>query len=93
MTVRDVLQRKGCNVVTVSPEQSVLEAAQRMNESRIGAVVVFEPECGLVGIFSERDVLTRVVAECRSPKTTRVAEVMTPSSAARPTRPLTRSRR
>ena len=77
MTVRDVLQRKGCNVVAVSPEQSVLEAAQRMNESRIGAVVVFEPERGLVGIFSERDVLTRVVAECRSPKTTRVAEVMT----------------
>jgi CBS domain-containing protein len=89
MTVHDVLQRKGCGVIAVSPEQSVHEAALRMNEAHIGAVVVFDPERGLVGIFSERDVLARVVAECRSPKTTAVGEVMTsPVTCCKPCTPL-----
>jgi CBS domain-containing protein len=74
--VKDVLDRKGHRVVAVSPEDTVLQAAKLMNEERIGAVVVFEPSLGVVGIFTERDVLRRVVAECRPPEAIPVGEVM-----------------
>lgn len=73
--VREILARKGKKVVSVSPEDFVLQAAQLMNNERIGSVVVCDSGA-VVGIFSERDILTRVVAECRSPVSTRVGEVM-----------------
>lgn len=76
ITVQDVLNRKGNDVVTVSPEETVLEAARRMNDRRIGAVVVFEPEHGVMGIFTERDVLRRVVAERKAAESTPIREVM-----------------
>jgi len=74
--VRDLLQRKGTEVHTIGPEASVLRAAVVMNEHRVGALVVVE-EGRVVGMFSERDVLSRVVAEQRDPARTSVAEVMT----------------
>ncbi|GMV96316.1 MAG: CBS domain-containing protein [Phycisphaerae bacterium] len=74
--VRDILERKDRKVVAVSPRDSVLDAARRMNEERIGAVVVCEPGQGVVGIFTERDILRRVVAERKSPEHTLVGEVM-----------------
>jgi CBS domain-containing protein len=75
-TVQDILERKGRDVVAVSPDTTVLEAAKRMNEARIGAVVVFEAAGGVRGIFTERDILRRVVAECKSPDTTVIRDVM-----------------
>ncbi|MEM9250783.1 MAG: CBS domain-containing protein [Planctomycetota bacterium] len=63
-------------VVSVSPETTVRDAAGLMNERRIGAVLVMDGE-HLVGIFSERDVLRRVVAEGVDPATTPVGKVMT----------------
>jgi CBS domain-containing protein len=62
---------------SASPEMSVLEAARIMTERNIGALPVLR-EGRLVGIFSERDVMTRVVAAGRSPGSTRLSEVMTP---------------
>jgi len=56
--------------------QTVLEVAQAMVARNIGAVPVLR-EGLLVGIFSERDLMKRVVAEGRNPRTTRVDEVMT----------------
>jgi CBS domain-containing protein len=56
--------------------QSVLELARAMVERNIGAVPVLR-DGELVGIFSERDLMRRVVAEGRDPATTCVAEVMT----------------
>ncbi|HXY16048.1 MAG TPA: CBS domain-containing protein [Terriglobales bacterium] len=56
--------------------QTVLEVAQAMVTRNIGAVPVLR-EGLLVGIFSERDLMKRVVAECRDPRTTPLAEVMT----------------
>ncbi len=83
--VRDILERKGYQVVTVSPEDSVLRAAQLMNEERIGCVVVADQDRGVVGIFSERDVMRRIVAEGRPAATTRVGDVMTrPVTCCRP---------
>jgi CBS domain-containing protein len=74
--VRDLLQRKGTQVYTIDPAADVLQAALVMNEHRVGALVVLD-EGRVVGIFTERDVLRRVVAERRDPTRTRVAEVMT----------------
>ncbi|MGA8153864.1 MAG: CBS domain-containing protein [Terriglobales bacterium] len=56
--------------------QTVLEVAQSMVARNIGAVPVLR-EGLLVGIFSERDLMKRVVAEGLDPRTTRVDEVMT----------------
>jgi CBS domain-containing protein len=77
MTVQEILTHKGHQIIFVSPNDTVLEAAQRMNAARIGAVVVFEPNHGVVGIFTERDVLRRVVGEGKPPASTLVREVMT----------------
>ena len=75
-TVRDLLARKGTNVVSVTPEQTVLDAAHLMNEKGIGGVVVMTGST-LVGIFTERDIMRRVVAAVRDPATTLVGDVMT----------------
>jgi CBS domain-containing protein len=76
-TVGDILRIKGTEVVSVGPDATVLEAARCMNEHGIGSVLVLE-DGALVGIFTERDVLRRVVAVQRDPASTPVREVMTP---------------
>jgi CBS domain-containing protein len=89
MVVQDLLDRKGAQVVTISPDETVLDAAHKMNTHRIGALVVCEPARGCVGIFTERDVLRRVLAEGRSPDTTRIADVMTtPVTCCKPDTPV-----
>jgi CBS domain-containing protein len=75
-TLRTLLKSKGRTVHTISPESSVLDAVRKMNHERIGALLVMKDD-ELVGIFTERDVLTRVVDQTRDPAATRVAEVMT----------------
>ena len=90
-TVRDLLGRKRArgvpgagDVVAAAPDDTVLAAAQRMTERGIGGLVVREGD-RMVGIFTERDILRRVVGGQRDPATTRVAEVMTaPVLAVRP---------
>ncbi len=61
---------------TVAPSASVLEAVEVMAEHAVGAVAVVE-NGALLGIFTERDVMMRVVLRQRSPKDTRIREVMT----------------
>ncbi len=75
-TVNVILTAKGDEVVSVVAAESVLNAARLMNERGIGGVLVME-EGELVGIFTERDILRRVVAERRDPATTTLREVMT----------------
>jgi CBS domain-containing protein len=74
-TVSDILERKGPFVATVEPKATAAEAARQMSEARIGAVVVSEGD-KVVGIFTERDVLAKVVARGLDPATTPVDEVM-----------------
>lgn len=62
--------------LSVNSEQTVLEAARFMTEHNIGAVPVLR-DGDLVGVFSERDLMRRVVAAGRSPGMTTVSEVMT----------------
>ena len=68
-----VKDRKVCSI---EADSTVLEAARYMMEQRIGALPVLR-NGQLVGIFSERDIMNRVVAVGRLPGTTKVAEVMT----------------
>jgi CBS domain-containing protein len=74
--VRSLLANKGNQVFTISPNATVLDAALLMNEHKIGAAVVHEND-EIKGIFTERDVLQRVVAARRDPAQTRIADVMT----------------
>ena len=64
------------DVLLVAPGTSVSEAAKRMAEHKVGAALVAD-ENGLAGIFTERDLLSRVVARGLDPRTTRVADAMT----------------
>lgn len=58
-------------------EATVREAIEKMVANRRAAVVIVDAEGRLIGIFTERDVLTRVVGQGRDIKTTRLGEVMT----------------
>jgi CBS domain-containing protein len=71
-----VLAVKGNVVHSVAPTLSVAEAVRQMVDKRIGSVLVMEGEA-LVGIFTERDALTRVLHAGRDPRSTAVHEVMT----------------
>lgn len=71
-----LLSRKGSSVHTVSALATVADAVKEMNLHKVGSVVVTQSG-QLVGIFTERDVLTRVVAAGRAPDSTSVADVMT----------------
>ena len=55
----------------------VLEATIRMNLHKVGGLVVVDSQGRIIGIFTERDVLRRVVAERKDPATTPVAAAMT----------------
>lgn len=74
--VRSLIGQQG--FVTAAPGTTVRQAAELMAEGHVGAVVVVEDE-HLIGIFSERDAVFRVVARGLEPATTRLAEVMTPA--------------
>jgi CBS domain-containing protein len=72
-TIRDLLSNR--TIHYVQPEQTVFEAANFMVSCNVGAVPVLDGT-RLVGIFSERDIMRRVVTEGRDPLTTRIADVM-----------------
>jgi CBS domain-containing protein len=76
LPVRSILGRH--RLVTATPATSVSQAAELMARRQVGAVVVVEDE-HLVGIFSERDAVFRVVACGLEPATTPLAAVMTPA--------------
>ena len=76
VAVKDILPKKTQKVASVTQDSTVLEAAKLMNQHRIGAVVVTKGPT-VVGIFTERDILTRVVASKVEVASTRVSEVMT----------------
>ncbi len=75
--LRSILEEKGADVHAVSLETNVLDAVRRMNQHRVGAVLVIE-DGQPVGIFTERDVLRRVVGPGKDPSATLIKDVMTP---------------
>ncbi len=64
-------------VVTIKPDASALEAAKLMNDHHIGALIVVSSSGRPVGIFTERDLLTRIVASLKDPVSTPFEDVMT----------------
>lgn len=67
-----------CDVVTVPPGESVLAACRLMRDKRVGSVLVTEGS-RLLGVFTERDLLNRVVSASLPAETTPVSQVMTAS--------------
>ena len=76
--VSQILAYKGTRVECVASTATVCEAVARMNDRNIGAVVVLDGERP-IGIFTERDVLTRIVGRRLDGARTSVTEVMTRS--------------
>ncbi len=75
-TVAELLKAKPARIVSVRPEQSVLEAIKVLAQEDIGAALVMTGN-RLVGIMSERDYTRKVVLKGRSSDSTRVEEIMT----------------
>jgi len=63
--------------VMLPPSTTVMMAARHMRSRNVSAVLVTEGDAELVGIFTERDAIRRVLAEGRDPATTTLADVMT----------------
>jgi len=63
--------------ITMNEAASVAEACNQMRDRRAGSVLVTADADRLVGIFTGRDAVCRVLAQRREPSTTRLAEVMT----------------
>jgi CBS domain-containing protein len=78
-TVRNILQVKGNLVHTVSPESSVYEALEALENKNLGALVVLEINGQLDGIFTERDYARKVILKGRSSRETMVRDIMTDS--------------
>lgn len=66
------------HVLGLGPHASVWEAACAMTRANCGSVLVMEPPDRLVGIVTERDLMTRVLARALDPKQTPLSQVMTP---------------
>jgi CBS domain-containing protein len=76
MRIRDILHVKGRDVVTISPDHTVMGAVKVLVEHSIGAVVV-EDHDDIRGIFSERDVMRLATGGTAALRDTRISDVMT----------------
>ena len=74
-TIRDILDRKGVNVLTTTSNASVLEAIGAMSEANVGAIVIQDGDQPN-GIFTERDYLRKIALEGKSSSDTPVSQVM-----------------
>jgi CBS domain-containing protein len=74
MNVQRIFQT---SVDTATPDESAFQAAERMHQRTVGALVVVSPDESPIGIVTDRDLAIRVVAAGRDPYTTPIREVMT----------------
>lgn len=75
-TIKQILAGKKIPIISVGPDEKVIDAVRLMGERDIGALLVVDGG-KLVGIFTERDCLQKVTGQARSPAETCVREVMT----------------
>lgn len=68
---------RGQNLLALPPETTIRHASERMLDRRVGCVVVTDAERRLLGIFTERDALYRVLAKGLDAETTTLGQVMT----------------
>lgn len=76
MKVKELLDKKGYEVYSISPDATVYDALKVLAEKEIGALVVVEDE-KMVGILSERDYARKIILKGKSSKETLVREIMT----------------
>lgn len=76
-TVKEILQEKGADIVTVDQSQTVFHALEKMSEVNIGAILITDEKGGVAGIFSERDYARKVVENGSAALDTSVQEYMT----------------
>jgi CBS domain-containing protein len=77
-TVRDILQTKGREVWTITPETIVFDALKTMADKNVGALVVLDG-AKVVGILSERDYARKVILHGRSSRELKAREIMSAS--------------
>jgi len=75
-TVRQLLDTKGYETLSVTPETNVFDALTIMAEKHIGALVVIDDSGHLAGIFSERDYAREVALKGKTSRMTKISEVM-----------------
>ncbi len=73
--VDEILKAKGPNVYTTHRNETVFAAIQRMEELRVGCLVVIDDD-KICGIVTERDYLRQIAIKGRSSRTTNVGEIM-----------------
>ncbi|MBK8050198.1 MAG: CBS domain-containing protein [Anaerolineales bacterium] len=75
-TVRQILETKGSQVWTITPDKTVFEALRIMGEKEVGALVVVNGG-RVTGIISERDYARKVILQGKTSRDTLVLEIMT----------------
>ena len=81
--LKDLLAKKGNVVIQVESDCIIAAAARKMRDNKVGALMVMKNDT-LSGIFTERDLMSRVVAEGLNPEKVQVSEAMTSSIATVP---------
>ena len=74
--IKELLQSRSGGIVRAGEDTTVLDATVKMNEAGVGSLVVTRDDGSVAGIFTERDVLRRVVAARKDPATTKIGEIM-----------------
>jgi CBS domain-containing protein len=76
-TVKEILDSKGRDVISVTPDSIVIEALTLMAERNIGAILVLEKSGEIAGILSERDFARKIIVKGRACDTSKVKDIMT----------------
>jgi CBS domain-containing protein len=76
-TVKDILDAKGSEIISIGPDATLYEALEVMAERNVGAILVVDASGGILGIFSERDFARKFIIKGRTGDGTRVKEIMT----------------
>ena len=76
-TVKDILVAKGNEVLSVGADASLLAALEVMADRNVGAVVVTDAQGAMIGIFTERDFVRKIIIKGRTMEGTKVKEIMT----------------
>jgi CBS domain-containing protein/sulfur relay (sulfurtransferase) DsrF/TusC family protein len=75
LTVKDEMNR---NVKTLSPDDTVKEASEKMSKYWMGSIVIVDGS-QIVGIVTERDILSKIVVHGKNPSKTKIREIMSPN--------------
>ena len=75
MRIRDVLEHKGAEVLTIDAGSTTLDAVKKLNEKHVGSLIVVDDDARMVGFLSERDILANFAESARGIP---VTQVMTP---------------